>query len=93
MAFGDVIRLRRTETRIGLNDMAARLGVSAPYWSRIERGLESPPRDELIEKAAAILALRLDDLFVEARRLPPDMQRDIGRVVLAYRRMRANGIR
>lgn len=91
MAFGEVIRARRTEMRIGLNDMAARLGISAAYWSRVERGLESPPRDELIEKAAAILALRLDDLFVEARRLPPDMQKDIGRVVLAYRRLRATG--
>jgi len=93
MAFGDVIRARRTEMCIGLNDMATRLGISAAYWSLIERDLEGPPRDELIEKAAAILALRLDDLFVEARRLPPDMQRDIGRVVLAYRRMRAIGTR
>lgn len=93
MAFGDVIRARRTEMCIGLNDMATRLGISAAYWSRIERDLEGPPRDELIEKAAAILALRLDDLFVEAQRLPPDMQRDIGRVVLAYRRMRATGTR
>lgn len=93
MAFGDVIRARRTEMCIGLNDMATRLGISAAYWSRIERDLEGPPRDELIEKAAAILALRLDDLFVEAQRLPPDMQRDIGRVVLAYRRMRAIGTR
>jgi len=93
MAFGDVIRARRTEMCIGLNDMATRLGISAAYWSRIERDLEGPPRDELIVKAAAILALRLDDLFVEARRLPPDMQRDIGRVVLAYRRMRAIGAR
>jgi transcriptional regulator with XRE-family HTH domain len=93
MAFGEVIRARRTEMRIGLNDMAERLGISAAYWSRIERGLESPPRDELIEKCAAILALRLDDLFVEARRLPPDMQREIGRVVLAYRRVRSVGFR
>ena len=52
MAFGEVIRARRTEMRIGLNDMAARLGISAAYWSRVERDLESPPRDELIEKVA-----------------------------------------
>jgi len=68
MAFGDVIRARRTEMCIGLNDMATRLGISAAYWSRIERDLEGPPRDELIEKAAAILALRLDDLFVDGFR-------------------------
>jgi hypothetical protein len=32
--------------------------------------------------------VRLDDLFVEAGRLPPDMQRDLREVVHAYRRSR-----
>jgi transcriptional regulator with XRE-family HTH domain len=83
------VRVRRTALGIGLNDFAERLNVSAAYWSRIEREMEKPPRDELIERAAAILGVRMDDLFVEAQRLPPDMQKDIARVVLAYRRMRA----
>jgi transcriptional regulator with XRE-family HTH domain len=78
---------------IGLTDFAERLGVSPAYWSRIEREKEKPPRDELIERTAAILGLRMDDLFVEAKRLPPDMQKDIGRVVVAYRRMRSVGDR
>lgn len=89
MSFGSVVRERRTALGIGLNDFAERLGISPAYWSRIERDHEKPPRDELIERAAAILGVRMDDLFVEANRLPPDMQKDIGRVVLAYRRMRA----
>ena len=89
MSFGSVVRDRRTAIGIGLNDFAERLGVSPAYWSRIEREKEKPPRDELIERTAAILGLRMDDLFVEAKRLPPDMQKDIGRVVVAYRRMRA----
>lgn len=93
MSFGRTVRARRTELGIGLNDFSARLGISPAYWSRIERELEKPPRDELIERAAAILGIRLDELFVEAQRLPPDMQRDLGRVVLAYRRMRAQGMR
>ena len=70
-------------------DMADRLGISAAYWSRIERDLESPPRDHLIERAAAILGLQMDDLFVEAQRLPPDMRGDMAKVVRAYRRLRA----
>ena len=89
MSFGSVVRDRRTALGIGLNDFAERLGVSPAYWSRIEREKEKPPRDELIERTAAILGLRMDDLFVEAKRLPPDMLKDIGRVVVAYRRMRA----
>ena len=89
MSFGSVLRDRRTELSIGLTDMAERLGISAAYWSRIERDLESPPRDQLIERAAAILGLLMDDLFVEAQRLPPDMRQDMAKVVRAYRRLRA----
>jgi transcriptional regulator with XRE-family HTH domain len=89
MSFGAAIRARRTELGIGLLDLADRLEVSAPYWSRIERDLESPPRDQLIERAAAILGLQMDDLFVKAQRLPPDMRGDMEKVVRAYRRLRA----
>lgn len=89
MSFGSVVRTRRTGLGIGLNDFAARVGVSPAYWSRIEREREKPPSDRLIEKAAAILGVRMDDLFVEAGRFPPDMQRDVARVVRAYRRFRA----
>lgn len=88
MAFGLTVRAKRTEQGIGLNDFAERLGVSPAYWSRVEREQEHPPRDELVERAAAILGIRLDDLFVEAGRLPPDMRDDLKQVVQAYRRLR-----
>jgi transcriptional regulator with XRE-family HTH domain len=88
MAFGLSVRAKRIEQGIGLNDFAERLGVSPAYWSRVEREQENPPRDDLVEKAAAILGVRLDDLFVEAGRLPPDMRSDLRRVVQTYRRMR-----
>jgi transcriptional regulator with XRE-family HTH domain len=88
MSFGASVRAKRVADRIGLNDFAERLGVSPAYWSRVEREQENPPRDELVEKAAAILGVRLDDLFVEAGRLPPDMRQDLKQVVQAYRRRR-----
>jgi len=88
MAFGAEVRAKREEQGIGLNDFAQRLGISPAYWSRVERDLENAPRDDLVERAAAILGVRLDDLFVEAGRLPPDMQRDLREVVHAYRRSR-----
>ena len=91
MSFGAVIRERRSALGIGLVDMSERLGISAPYLSRIERELESPPRDQLIERAAAILGLQMDDLFVRAQRLPPDMRNDMEKVVRAYRRLRSIG--
>lgn len=89
MAFGSYVRARRNELGISLNDFAGRLEVSPAYWSRIEREREKPPRDDLIETAAAILGVRLDELFIEAERFPPDMQRDVAKVVRAYRRIRA----
>jgi transcriptional regulator with XRE-family HTH domain len=78
---------------ISLNDMAERLGISPGYWSRVERSIEGPPSDELVERVAAILGIPMDELFIEAKRLPPDMRQDMGRVVLAYRRLRAMRLR
>lgn len=89
MSFGGAVRERRHELQIGLNDFSNRIGISPAYWSRIERDCEKPPRDQLIERAAAVLGLRVDDLFVQASRLPPDMRQDLPRVVSLYRRMRA----
>jgi transcriptional regulator with XRE-family HTH domain len=80
------VRQKRIADGIGLNEFADRLGVSPAYWSRVEREQENPPRDEYVEKAAAILGVRMDDLFVEAGRLPPDMREDLKQVVQVYRR-------
>jgi transcriptional regulator with XRE-family HTH domain len=93
MGFGLTVRAKRTDQGVGLNDFAERLGVSPAYWSRVEREQENPPRDELVERAAAILGVRMDDLFVEAGRLPPDMRGDLKQVVQAYRRLRQQGHR
>ena len=87
MAFGEAVRLTRIAANISLNEMARRLGVSANYWSRVEREIERPPRDDLIEKSAEILGIRADDLFIQAGRLPTDMQQDLANVVRMYRRV------
>ena len=92
MAFGLIVRAKRTEQGIGLNDFSERLGVSPAYWSRVEREQENTPRDGLVERAAEILGVRLDELFVEAGRLPPDMRDDLKHVVQVYRRMRQKRI-
>ena len=49
--------------------------------------MEKPPKDNLIQKAAKILELDPDETFIQARRFPPDIQRDVGRAVRAYRRL------
>jgi HTH-type transcriptional regulator, competence development regulator len=86
MAFGRYIRRKREEAGIPLRDLAQRIDISPAYWSRIEREMEKAPRDDLMEKAAHVLGLDPDEVFIEASRLPPDMQRDVRGVVQAYRR-------
>ena len=39
-------------------------------------------------KAAEVLGLDLDEVFLEAKRLPPDMQQDVRGVVHAYRKLK-----
>lgn len=86
MPFGAYIRKKREEKDIQLNDFAKQLEISPAYWSRIEREMEKPPKDELIRKAAEFLGLDVDDAFVEASRLPPDMRENVGDLVRMYRR-------
>jgi transcriptional regulator with XRE-family HTH domain len=68
-----------------LTEFARQLEISPAYWSRIETGRENPPKDELIKKAATILGLSEDELFIEASRLPPDMQEEVAEIVRLYR--------
>jgi transcriptional regulator with XRE-family HTH domain len=91
MAFGDYIREKRQAAEIALNDFAKQIGISPAYWSRIERNMEKPPKDDLITKAAGLLGLSVDEAFVQAQRLPPDLQENIGAVVMAYRKQPVSG--
>ena len=86
MSFGAFIREKRQEKGIQMNDFARQLEISPAYWSRIERDMEKPPKDELIRKVAEILGISADDAFVEASRLPPDIRDDVGNLVRMHRR-------
>ena len=73
--FGTYVRTKREEAGMTLTEFARQLEISPAYWSRIETGRENPPKDELIKKAATILGLSEDELFIEASRLPPTCKR------------------
>ena len=87
MGFGRYIRREREKKDISLTDFAKKLNISPAYWSRIEREMEKPPKNDLIQKAAALLELDPDKAFIEASRFPPDMQRDVAGAVRAYREL------
>lgn len=86
MSFGAYIRRKREAKGIPMNEFARQLNISPAYWSRIEREMEKPPKDELIRGAAELLGENPDEAFIEASRLPPDMQKDVGAVVRMYRK-------
>lgn len=86
MPFGAYIRQKREAKGMQMNDFAQQLGISPAYWSRIERDIEKPPKDELIRKSAEILGENADDAFAEASRLPPDLRGDVGNLVRMYRK-------
>jgi transcriptional regulator with XRE-family HTH domain len=86
MAFCSYIRKKREEAGLPLRILAQKIDISPAYWSRIEREMEKAPKNELMERAAQVLGLDLDEVFIEASRLPPDMQRDVRGVVQAYRK-------
>ena len=90
MPFREFISKKSEEKQIQMNDFARQLEISPAYWSRIEREMEKPPKDELIRKAAEILGENPDEAFIEASRLPPDMREDVGDIVRMYRK-RATG--
>lgn len=91
MAFGPWIRTEREEAGISLKEFARSIDISTAYWSRIERGLELAPKDSLIIAACKKLGLPTDRAFVEAKRLPPDMQGDLELTISVYREFKARG--
>jgi len=56
MALGQIIRKRREQLKLTLDEVSSRCGFSKPYLSTIETGkVKNPPSDELLRKLEQIL--------------------------------------
>jgi transcriptional regulator with XRE-family HTH domain len=84
--FGDLVRGRRAELRLGLRDFALRADVDAGNLSKLERGRLNPPQDPaVIDRICVALewdlesenaqALR-DVAALENGRIPEDLLKD-----------------
>ncbi len=59
MTFGEYIRKKRTEKKLGLRSFASLIGKSATYVSAIENGDKVAPSDEVLKTIVSVLDLDL----------------------------------
>lgn len=65
MKFAELVKNLRVEQRISLRQFCAEMGVDPSNWSKIERGINPPPKDiEVLKKVATRLNLS-GDAFVQ----------------------------
>ena len=60
---GDLLRSRREAAGLSLTRMAAKLGISRPYLSRLERGEYSNPSSKILIQLSKGLGIRTEDLY------------------------------
>lgn len=86
MTLGKFIRSAREDHFMTLRALAQGLGISPAYWSRVERDQNPVPSDVLLLKFAEILSIDSGDVFIAAKRLPPDMRPALAEIVAMYRK-------
>jgi phage repressor protein C with HTH and peptisase S24 domain len=77
MSLGKIIRNKREELGLTLDEVSGRVGFSKPYLSTIETGkVNNPPSDELLRKLERVLKFEAGLLLYMAHidRLPPDVR-------------------
>jgi transcriptional regulator with XRE-family HTH domain len=59
--FGQFVKEERLEKGIGLREFCRILGLDASNWSKVERGILPPPKDERkLKEIAAVLGIHAD---------------------------------
>jgi SOS-response transcriptional repressor LexA len=77
MSLGEIIRNKREELGMTLDEVASRIGFSKPYLSTIETGrVHNPPGDELLQKLEKTLGFETGTLLYIAHmeRMPADVR-------------------
>jgi repressor LexA len=79
MSLGQIIRKRREQLRLTLDEVSKRVGFSKPYLSTIETGkVKNPPGDALLRKLEKVLEFEPGLLLHigHMERLPPDIRHE-----------------
>lgn len=79
MALGQLLRKRREELDLTLDEVAERTGFSKPYLSTVETGkVNNPPSDKLLIRLEKVLKFEPSELrrIAHIERIPSDIRRD-----------------
>ena len=77
MSLGQIIRTKRLELKLTLDEVSRRVGFSKPYLSTIETGkVKNPPSDELLAKLEQVLKFESGLLLhmAHVERMPSDIR-------------------
>ena len=77
MSLGQIIRKKREQLNLTLDEVSSRVGFSKPYLSTIETGrVKNPPGDELLLKLEKVLQFQAGLLLhiAHMERLPSDIR-------------------
>ncbi len=77
MALGQILRKRREELKLTLDEVGRRTGFSKPYLSTVETGkVNNPPSDELLRKLEQVLEFDSGMLLhmAHVERMPSDVR-------------------
>jgi repressor LexA len=77
MSLGQIIRKKREQLNLTLDEVSARIGFSKPYLSTIETGkVKNPPSDQLLAKLEKALKFEPGLLLhiAHLERVPPDVR-------------------
>ncbi len=79
MSLGQIIRKKREQLNLTLDEVGSRVGFSKPYLSTIETGkVKNPPGDQLLRKLEKILDFEPGLLLhiTHIKHIPPDIHQE-----------------
>jgi transcriptional regulator with XRE-family HTH domain len=91
MKLSTLVKTTRAQLGLNLRDLAENVGVSASFLSRIESGSHVRISDRRLAKLATVLGLPVDEVFLGAGRLPPDVEKYVMKNLDRVRRSMARG--